>query len=334
MKNRGFANGFCSFLMLTTVVFHIHCTQQLAKKAGAGVTAGAIEGVKDQIPWNEIAKELAENPNIQKAVHNLAETLTKGVVEGASDGLSGKTGELTNALISETMNALRKHGGELLKDLEPELGRALRKILTQTILTAGSALHKSVQKDLAQATKILIKAALEGTIDTLAENAKGLDEKTAQFLKQKLAPGLGEVAHQFTKEAVLGVQEAVQQGKWGEHMPPLRAIMKEIGAGLGEGLGEGLGKSATKAPLQPILIIGFIAGGSLFIALIITIILLWRRYRQANNSLALFASQLAVPQNAETMKAIREAHQATNQTAWLDKFLKNRGFYRPLPPSQ
>ena len=144
------------------------------------------------------------------------------------------------------------------------------------------------------------------------------------------------MARTVTREAILGMQEGLTQSGVKDQMPALRMVMREVGMGLGEGLGVGFGCSVQKSPLEPILTGITIVLGILFVAAVVGIILIWRRYMTASGSLALFAQEM---NQAELLdhdryqalrRSIQEAHAHANKDAFLDKFLKGRGLYKPI----
>ncbi len=308
-------------------------TKQLAREAGEGAVKGAVQAAADQKTRQELIRQILDDPELKKAGASLAYNLIQGGVSGGLDALQNRAEGLAQEMVRAGGRAFREQGALLGPDVE----RSLRRTLVRTILASGTALRKSAEKDLSIATSVLIKAAVEGFLDGVSAHADQLGPKASALFQQNVLPGVESLGYRLVLGMGQGLKEVMKSTD--PNPSALRLILREAGAGLGEGLGEGLAKSVTRDPIRPVLIIAVAGLGALLIAAIVVGIVLWRRYSQATQSLFLFANQLNQPlapgsTNTALMQAIRESHEAANRTAWLEKFLRSRGLYRPTSSSE
>lgn len=330
-----------AFLFIATLL-SVGCSpiQWYARQSGKGAVRGFYEGVADvdEPVRRRVMSDVLGDPALRQMAHDVASSIVTGVVDGVSQA---KLDRLTNNMVKSTLETLRAEGDSAMAQLVdrtgPLLERALRRGVEDAVLAMGSALHRSAQDDLAAATSLIMRAAVDGAVQSLrrssVELGHDLDANTERFLTQRVAPGVGYIAHTFTREAVLGLQEGLTQSGVKDQMPALRLVMHEIGLGLGEGLGVGFGRSVQKTPLEPVLIGIAVVLGLLLVGTVLWLVLLWRRYSHTSQSLALFAQELEEASTSEARnvrevaQAIRDAHITSNQMAFLEKFLKRRGLY-------
>lgn len=318
--------------------------QWYMRQSGKGAVSGFYEGMShvDPAVHRRITSTVLEDPNLQKFAHDL----TSSIVLGASDGMTqAKLDALAGRVVQSAMTTLREQGSDalnqLMKQAGPALEQSLRRGVEESVLAMGAAMHKTAETDMGAATTLLMRAAVDGVLQSLRHSSRELgrelNDSTEQYLKEKVAPGAGHIARTLTREAMLGLHDGLTETGVKEQLPALRLVMHEIGAGLGEGMGEGLGRSVHKSPLEPILTGITIILAVLFIGAVIGLVLMWRRYVSVTRSLSLFAQELSQAEKTDQehtqylVRAIRDAHTAANHTAFLDKFLKYRGLYRPLP---
>lgn len=317
--------------------------QWYARQTGKGAVRGFYEGmagIDDQVR-HQVISSLLNDPTLRKTAHDL----TEAIIIGAVDGLSqAKLDKLAGQVVENTLSTLRAQGdsalNQLVRETGPLLDQALRRAVQDAVMTLGSSLRESAQGDLGTATSLLMKSAVEGVLQALnrtgRELGRELNENTERYLTEKVAPGAGMVARTVTREAILGMQEGLMQSGMKDQMPALRMVMREVGMGLGEGLGVGFGRSVQKSPLEPILTGITIVLGVLFLAAVVGIILLWRRYLSASGSLALYAQEMnqAELTDQDRVQALRrsihQAHTAAKKDVFLDQFLKGRGLYKPI----
>jgi hypothetical protein len=332
---------WAAFLFITTFLFS-GCSpiQWYARQSGKGAVRGFYEGVADvdEGTRRRVMSEVLGDPALRQMAHDVASSIVTGVVDGVAQA---KLDRLTNNMVKSTLDTLRTEGdtamAQFVDRTGPLLERALRRGVEDAVLAMGSALHHSAQTDMGAATTLLMRAAVDGAVQSLrrssVELGHDLDANTERFLTQRVAPGVGYIAHTFTREAVLGLQEGLTQSGMKDQMPALRLVMHEIGLGLGEGLGVGFGRSVQKAPLEPVLIGIAVVLALLLVGSVLWLVLLWRRYSNTSQSLALFAQELEEASTSEARnvrdvaQAIRDAHITANQMAFLEKFLKRRGLY-------
>lgn len=317
--------------------------QWYAKQTGKGAVRGFYEGmadIDDQVR-HQVTAALLSDPSLRKTAHDLTESIIIGAVDGLSQA---KLDKLAGQIVQNTLTTLRAQGdsamSQLVRDAGPLLDQALHRAVEDAVMTLGTSLRESAQGDLGTATSLLMKSAVEGVLQALnrsgRELARELNENTERYLTEKVAPGAGIVARTVTREAILGMQDGLMQSGMKDQMPALRMVMREVGMGLGEGLGVGFGRSVQKSPLEPILTGITIVLGILFVAAVVGIILIWRRYMSASGSLALFAQEMnqAELTDQERVQALRrsiqQAHTAAKKDAFLDQFLKGRGLYKPI----
>lgn len=338
-----------ALLLVLGVSFSSGCTalQWYARQTGKGAVQGFYEGMSgiDGTLQRQVTSQLLSDP----AVRQVARDVTAAVVLGAVDGLSqAKLDALSGNLIQSTLRTLREEGNtavtQLVRETSPLIEEAMRRGIEQSMQALGGALRKTAQEDLGAATTLLVRAAVDGAMQSLQKAGRELghelDEHTEQYLKQKVAPGVGHIARTLTREAILGMEEGLIESGAKNQMPALRLVMHEIGLGLGEGLGVGFGRSVHKSPIEPILIGIAITLGLLLAAALAGVIVLWRRYLSTSKSLALYAHEIDEAEGIDAAhaqdlrRAIRDAHATANHAAFLDKFLKHRGLYRPTDLSR
>lgn len=310
-------------------------TKAATKNAAKGVTEGVVDATLKDESFRQILKTVTEDPEIQKIASTVVHSLLQDAAEGLSDGLKAKVPALTDALLSALLQAWRQQGGAFVKELQPQVEFALKHLLEESILAAGRALRMSVQKDLSVATRILVQTATKTFVVTLLQSLQGMDGKIEPFVAQNITPALGKLSHEVSKEAILGVQEALRQG---DVFSP--AKIQEMAFFLGKGLGQGLVQSVVKDPVKPVLIVvASILGG----LLIIQVILFWwlfRRYQKSVKGLVLMTSQInqAIAQGEPIQKLwnrIRKAYVTANHNEWLGGFLRDKGLGSELedPPT-
>lgn len=334
-------------LLISTCLPGCAAMQWYARQTGKGAVRGFYEGMAsvDDPLRKKVINDVLSDPALRQVAHDI----TASVVGGAVDGLTqAKLDQLAGSMVQNTMKTLREQGdsamNQFVREAGPMLDRALRRGIEDAVLAMGTAMHKTAQEDMGEATTLLVRAAIEGLMQSLTragrELTRDLDDKTERFLTQKVAPGAGQVARTFTREAVLGIQEGLAQGGLSggikDQLPTLRMVMHEIGVGLGEGLGVGIGRSVQKSPIEPLLTGIAVVLGILLTGAVVGLILMWRRYLSTSKSLELFAHEINEAQGNEQIHAqelrrqIRDAHATANHVTFLDKFLKHRGLYRPI----
>lgn len=330
-----------AFLLLSTFLA-AGCSpiQWYARQSGKGAVRGFYEGVGDvdETTRRRVMADVLGDPSLRQMAHDVAASMVTGIVDGVAQA---KIDRLTNDMVKSTLDTLRTQGDSAMAHFVdrtgPLLERALRRGVEDAVMTMGSALYQSARTDMGAATTLLMKAAVDGAVQSLrrssVELAHDLDANTERFLTQRVAPGVGHIAHTFTREAILGLSEGLTQSGAKDQMPALRLVMHEIGLGLGEGLGVGFGRSVQRTPLEPVLIGIAAVLGLLLVGTVLWLVLLWRRYSHTTQSLALFAQELEEASSSEASnvrevaQAIRDAHITANQMAFLEKFLKRRGLY-------
>jgi hypothetical protein len=297
-----------------------------ARVTTRGAVHGAAEGLAGLEP--EVLRKLQQTYLDDAALQRAARDLSRAVIQGTAQGLDqAQVDQLAGRAVAAAMDTLRTQAGQAALAAAPHLEAALRNGIQTAILSAGSALRQSAQRDLAVAGRILVRAALGAAVDTLGQYARNVDWNgvTSRYAEESLAPAAGVVARTMMREAVVGMQEGLDQVGAGKDVP-LRAIMREVGAGLAEGLGTG----AADSRLTSWLVAFVVVLGGLLLGALVGAILLWRRYQQTTRSLVLFARKMNEAQKAdnaavrELRQAILTAHAENHQDAWLNRFLQRR----------
>lgn len=308
-----------------------HCELELVKTGKTEQMADELFKTALNRARQEELNSLFSNEEGRKIAQEIAKELLKSGVEGGAEGLKNKLPEMTDLLFKTTIKAFKEQGLPLVAEITPDVEKMLKRMIANSILTAGSAIKKSAKNDLAMATRILITAATDAFLESLQKIFQGLDDKAVLVINQKLTPAFGNLAHQMSKETILGLQEAVKESKWLEKLPPFKPVTQEFGVWLGEGIGEGLVRSVAKDPMKPVLMIVCISLGSLLLLQLLIFILVVRKYLQAKKSLTLFANQLHrysyLPKELQKdpLELVKQAHQAAQQEKWFAHFLKQQG---------
>jgi hypothetical protein len=279
-------------LLIVTLLPGCPAIQWYTRQSSKGAVRGFYEGMADL--EQPLRGKALSNVLSDPALRQTAQDVTAAIVIGAIDGLTqAKITKLSEHLVHDSMQTLREQGGAAMNDFVdksgPLLEQAMRRGIETSILALGESMRKTAQNDLGAATNLLVRSAIEGMMQALRQGGRealrDLSADTEQYLAQKVAPNAGLVARTVTREAMLGLQDGFTQSGMHDQLPALRMVMREIGIGLGEGLGQGLGRSVRKSPLEPILI-GLSAGLTLlFVATVVWLILLWRRYAHITRSL-------------------------------------------------
>jgi hypothetical protein len=299
---------------------------------------GAIKGIFDGLATvdpavrQQVRNAYIGDVDFQKGIHDLSQSLVLGAGEGLRQA---QVDQMAAAAVNAVMTALRQQGGMALADLqtaEPELERALRSAITTSITSAGQALAQTATRDLTLALRALLTAAVDGTVDALSRHLHTVDLRA--FAERDLAPAAGLVARTFTREAVIGLRQGLDEAGHGEK-PPIRAIMREVGAGLAEGMKAGVTDNGRFESL----LIGVLAvQGAFLLAVIVGGVVLWRRYQQTTSSLLVFARQMSEAEHIDQQfgqqlrSAIKEAHAASENGEFLRRFLNRNGLgEKPAP---
>lgn len=297
-----------------------------ARVTTRGAVHGAAEGLAGLEP--EVLRKLQQTYLDDEALQRAARDLSRALIQGTAQGLDqAQVDQLAGRAVAAAMDTLRTQAGQAALAAAPHLEAALREGIQTAILSAGDALRQSAQRDLAVAARSLVRASLSAAVDTLGRYARSVDwhGATSRYAEESLAPAAGLVARTMMREAVVGMQEGLDQVGAGKDVP-LRAIMREVGAGLAEGLGTG----AADSRLTNWLIAFVVVLGGLLLGALVGAILLWRRYQQTTRSLVLFARKMNDAQKAdnaavrELRQAILTAHAESHQDAWLNRFLQRR----------
>lgn len=326
--------GLRSLLSLLAALLLAASLCGCATEGGPRRTArGAIKGFADGLAQldPELLKKLRSMYLSDTGLNEAARELTAALVAGAGEGLQrAQIDKLARQTVIATMGALREEGVGTLQDLAkalPKLEDAAQQAVTRLIMTTGSALRASATQDLSVATRLLVHATVEELLRTIAPFLQSLAAETRRYASESLAPSAGLVAHAMAREAMLGAQEGLTQATQGKEVP-LRAVMREIGAGLAEGMKEGMTDNGS---LRAMLISGLVLLSTLLVAVVVGAYILWRRYRRTTASLIMFAKRINESQktNEEYSRSLREAiykaHAENKQDTWLRDFLLRRG---------
>lgn len=286
-----------------------------SREAGHGATLGVFDGVKEAMTGRRsLAEALAGDPAVARAAHDLAQATVRGVADGVpQQELDDRADHLVRALLK----AVRDSGDGMLVPLIDSSGAALDRQIQKTIRDAAAALRGSLdgldEKSADRIARSLITTAVDATFDAVNQRLP--------IASEKLAEGVGRVAHEATKQAVIGAEEGLDPKK-------LHDALYEAGRGLGDGL---------KASIDPgrqwrdaLIASAAVVGGSLFLLALAVAIYLWRQFSASTHSLAVIAEEInhlsKTDEAGKQLKTrIKERADRNHTGAWLSDFLKRRG---------
>lgn len=293
-------------------------SETLARKASAGSVHGMIEGLAAQSPEALAAarKALLGDVNLSQAAREMA----AAVVSGSMDGLNQEDLEArSRALLTAVFETLRQQGDatliELIDRSGPHLEETLRRAVAASILSAGQSFRTIATRDLEEATRILVRTAIDTTLTTAtAAASRSADE---------LGPVAGRIAHDLMQEAMTGLKDGLSPAD-------VRTYMREGALGFSEGLRSGINDQVSK--LETSLIAVVVALVTILALAITSLVLLWRRLQLAVKTLSIIASQINTARDVDERsrallkESIRTSADKNGVQGWLSSFLKQRGY--------
>lgn len=174
--------------------------RQAAKEAAPAAVEGAVEEAEDPETRDDLARIIAD-PGIRDATTQLAQALTEGVVLGLAD---------------------------------PERGARMQQVIDQMVMRVGSALARSVQRDIGPELAVAFSGAVDLALQrALSEDNQARMQELARALSHGVVQGMGEslidpatglprpgyepiigaLAREVTRQAAFGFEDAVQEAR-------------------------------------------------------------------------------------------------------------------------
>lgn len=212
-------------------------TTQLACATGAEkltrrvVPAGLNETLKAlNDPENQaLMRRLVDLPDVQKAAHDLAESISGGALDGLTDDeRARKLRELTDKFVNQVSTAVARDldahiapaltrtvedivGGAMGAALSPENRQQAKSfvdaITRTTVATFGQSTGKVLREDLGPALQHVIEQNLGPALEHLV--SERLVPALQNALDDQAIPAAGRLAREVTRQSVLGAHDAL-----------------------------------------------------------------------------------------------------------------------------
>ena len=197
--------------------------ERLVRSGVEGGVEGTLKALND--PKNQqLLRQLLNDPDLQKAAHDLTEAISGGALDGLTD--------------EERMRRVREASDAYIRTVAAAVGRALNEditpALTRTVESVvGGAVAAALRPENRERARSFIDGVTRGLVTAATDSA-------AQGLREDLGPALNKVIAEDLKPALqgaLGVDNAAVAGM-------TRELTKQIVLGVNDGMSE-LGMSLS-----------------------------------------------------------------------------------------
>jgi hypothetical protein len=229
-------------LGLGGVVGCAHGTENLVRSGMAGGVGGSLEALND--PLNkQLLLNLLEDPDIQRAAHDLTAAHTGGAIDGLSDAQRMlRVREASDAYVRTVAAAV---GKALDEDISPAVTRAVNDIVGGAVAGAlRPANIRRAQELVDGVTRTTIAAFTQSTAAGLRDDlgpalnkdlAEDLGPAQQQVVENNLGPALRKVLDKDLGPAMTAMLDGEDGGVTGAFV---RALTKQIVLGVNDGMSE------------------------------------------------------------------------------------------------
>lgn len=190
------------------------CTPKYLRKATPAIVgSGLDELARDQARLERILPD----PDLEKASHDIAKGLVSGGLEAlGEEARDEKIGALADEYIDQVARSLADAGHELGPELREELVLTVRAVADEMLdsehrrdaAAMATAISGATARGVMRGVAIGLDEELGPAVRTTLERDLGPGLETV--LRKHLAPALAEGARNVTKEALLGVNDALE----------------------------------------------------------------------------------------------------------------------------
>ncbi|MEZ4428795.1 MAG: hypothetical protein R3A51_14025 [Nannocystaceae bacterium] len=234
------ARWHAGLVALALVAGCANASENIARRATPASIRAALESLSE--PENRrLLNDLMDNPEVRQAAHELAESITKGVLDGLTDeARAKKLQDVSDAFVRRLAKAV---GESLEAEVTPRVVELLRRSVEQTL---DAALSDDVRRDAQSMVQGITRVAVSTMTQTVADGLRDdIGPATRDVLVRDIGPALEQVIAENIGRALEQViterlAKAVDASLESTLKPAARELSREAAHGVVLGLHEGL----------------------------------------------------------------------------------------------